>query len=151
MPPRVLDDNDRQMTRGRASRSGRSYGGAPLRRNYNNGNYRGREPPVNYSQGPGPINRNNPFAAHLNPNFDPSILSRGPPPPHMAAAAGWIPPPPPGMNMPHFGGRGGPPGGFDYGRPPVRDHGYPPPRDRDEYRPSQDHGYGRGGGRDRRY
>jgi 5'-3' exoribonuclease 2 len=139
MPMPVLDRADIEETRGRAGRSGRGYGGAPLREN---GDGRGR--PINYA---------NPFTQHLNPNFNPANMGRPPPPPQFQGANGWVPPPPP------FAGRGYPPvppppamaGGFQNQYPPPNygqqggqgrnSGGRPPPRNRhsngqgDSYRP----------------
>lgn len=106
MPEEVLDKADIETTRSRAAHSGRSHGGAPFRNDYsrpsnhrgNSGN-RGNDYGGN-SRG-GNINYSNPFAAHLNPNFDPN---RAPLPPHLAAQQGWLPPPPPQY---HDNGRGG--------------------------------------------
>lgn len=141
MPTPVLDRADIEETRSRAGRSGRGYGGAPLREN---GGGRGRA--INYS---------NPFAQHLDPNFNPANMGRPPPPPQFQGANGWAPPPPP------FAGRGFPPvppppamlGGFQNPYPPPPNYGQqggqgwnnggpPPPRNRyssgqgDSYRPS---------------
>ena len=55
----ALDRADIEATKGRASRSGRSYGGAPLRANTGNGSSRGN---INYAD-----QRPNPFAAYVNP------------------------------------------------------------------------------------
>ncbi len=102
LPP-VLDKSDIENTKNQASRSGRSFGGAPFRGG-GRGNGRG-------GRGGGQINyandrneRPNPFAAHLNPNFAPPPISFG---------------------------RGAPPASGSYGAPPPRQTGYqnavPPP------------------------
>ncbi len=119
-PPSALDQADIEATKGRASRSGRSHGGAPLRGEYGSGRGRGQ---ISYAD-----SRPNPFAAHLTPGFTPVNNvgnHRGalPPPP----GSSWIPPPPGSEFM-----RGPPPpptAGFSYGYPPPS-QGYPyaPPR-----------------------
>lgn len=60
--PPALNRGDIEVIKGRATRSGRSYGGAPLRGDHGNG--RGRGGRINYADP-----RPNPFAAHINPNF----------------------------------------------------------------------------------
>ncbi len=82
MPTPILDGTDIEETRTNAGRTGRGYGGAPLR---DNGTGRGQK--INYA---------NPFAQHLNPNFNPAVQQRAPPPPHLVGPNGWFPPPPPG-------------------------------------------------------
>ncbi|KAJ9667595.1 5'-3' exoribonuclease 2 [Coniosporium apollinis] len=108
-PPPALDRSDIEGTRARASRSGRSYGGAQFNNNDFNGGARpgrggGRnshqfrnnnnrnggyedQGPRSYDtrsqngggQGGQGLNYANPIAAHLNPNFDPSSFGRGAP------------------------------------------------------------------------
>ena len=109
----ALDRSDIEATKGRANRSGRSYGGAPLRGDHGNG--RGRGGQINYAD-----SRPNPFAAHINPAFPPQGIPdsyRGRQP--SSASGGWAPAP---------GGpdsfRQGPPAMPSYGGPP---YGYPPP------------------------
>ncbi|KAK7518312.1 exoribonuclease 2 [Phyllosticta citriasiana] len=144
-PPPALDSADVQTIASRAEHSGRSHGGVPLRNddrgysshnqnrysngpgrdNYHNGgqiNYapRGGPPSGPGSRGPGgQLNPENPFAAFINPNFNPNMGHPPPPPPHRAAANGWVPPPPnvAAANgfMPPPPGRGGPPNGGGYG------------------------------------
>ena len=121
--PPALDRNDIEATKGRANRSGRSYGGAPLRGDYSNG--RGRGSQINYAE-----SRPNPFAAHINPNFNPQGMPHNsrnglaPPP-----TGNWVPPPPGTESSwrgppPPSHGYGGPTYGFspsaqgaNYGRP----------------------------------
>lgn len=123
--PPALDRADIEATQGRANRSGRSYGGAPLRGDFGNG--RGRGGHINFAD-----SRPNPFAAHINPNLPPRGMQNdyrgGPPPPPMG---GWAPPlhgadefwrgppPPPNSygNSPH--GYAPPGHNFNYGRPPA--------------------------------
>ncbi|MCJ1284596.1 5'-3' exoribonuclease 2 [Xylographa opegraphella] len=70
LAPAALDRADIEATKGRANRSGRSYGGAPLRGN--NGSARGRGS-FDYSNP-----RPNPFAEYINPGFTPpGIVSYG--------------------------------------------------------------------------
>ncbi|KAL8701596.1 MAG: hypothetical protein Q9224_000431 [Gallowayella concinna] len=111
--PPTLNREDIEATKAAAARSGRSFGGAPLR-----GNGRGRG-----GGGGGHINygdhRPNPFAAHVNPGYAP------PPPPHFQGGRGQPPMPPQGWVPP-------PPGGQynGYGPPPPRqgfNNSYPPP------------------------
>jgi 5'-3' exoribonuclease 2 len=85
MPPPMLDRTDIEETRTNAGKTGRGYGGAPLREN---GAGRGQR--INYA---------NPFAQHLNPNFNPTMQQRAPPPPHLVGPNGWFPPPPPGVGQ----------------------------------------------------
>ena len=164
----VLTREDIEATKSRASTSGRSYGGAPLGGNRNNG--RGRGGHINYSD-----SRPNPFAAHLNPGFVPPHPSsamyghhQGPP----VAAQQWGPPPPPSQGS-HYNQRGsGPPQGYGYGPPPPYGaNGYhggggpppPPPQNgyfnsdqgyrpaHDQYRgPPQDYRYNGHNGYNRR-
>ena len=140
MPPAVLDRTDIEATKGRASHSGRSFGGAPLR----GGGGRGRGGHINYAD-----QRPNPFAEHLNSGYGPPGGGYpGPPPiPHQAPHPNGMPPPrnghyngpPPPFAQGHYGGpppppqninnlRGPPPppNGF-YGAPPPPPSGYYPP------------------------
>lgn len=114
--PPTLDRADIEATKGKASRSGRSYGGAPLRGNHGNG--RGRGGQISYGD-----SRPNPFAAHINPGFPPqgipSTYRNGPPPP---PTGNWVPPPP---GPPTFWR--GPPPPQSHGTPPYG-HSYPPSR-----------------------
>lgn len=124
-PPPALDRADIEATKGKANRSGRSFGGAPSRGDYGNGKGNGRgRGQISY-----PDSRPNPFAAHINPNYAPpgvSNNSRGPTP--SQPPYGWLPQPP-GAHA----SRGGPPpppppgGGVPYGHPrPPQQYGYPP-------------------------
>lgn len=60
--PPVLNRGDIEIIKGRAHRSGRSYGGAPLQGDHGNG--RGRGGQIQYAEP-----RPNPFAPYINPNF----------------------------------------------------------------------------------
>ncbi|EEH20189.1 5'-3' exoribonuclease 2 [Paracoccidioides brasiliensis Pb03] len=83
--PPVLDKADIEVTRNKAQRSGRSFGGVP----FSNG--RGRGGQMSYGGNRPNNDRPNPFAAHINPDFVPPPI----PPPHMGGPpAGWAPPPP---------------------------------------------------------
>ncbi|KAL1881967.1 hypothetical protein VTK73DRAFT_3296 [Phialemonium thermophilum] len=130
LPPPALDRTDIEIVKGKAQRSGRSYGGVPLggRGNYN-GN--GRRDQFNYGPGGQP------------PRYDRG--DRGPyaPPPPGRYDNGYRPPygapPPPSWQPP-------PPGypGFGMGVPPP-----PPPayvHGGDRYGGSYDQGYGQGYG-----
>lgn len=123
LPP-ALDRADIEATKGKANRSGRSFGGAPLRDDYGNGNVRGRGQ-ISYAD-----SRPNPFAAHINPNYPPPNMSsnpRGPLPSHPPSA--WLPQPPGAQAF----RRGMPPppplgGGVPYGyQPPPQQYQYAPP------------------------
>lgn len=133
----ALDRGDIEATKGRANRSGRSYGGAPLRGDHSNG--RGRGSQMSYAD-----SRPNPFAAHINPNFshqgNPNSHRGGPPPPPMGSwspppaglESSWRgppPPPPPGYGGPSYGYA---PSGqvANYGRPPPHQ---PPNNNHDSY------------------
>ncbi|KAL8810500.1 MAG: hypothetical protein Q9200_002534 [Gallowayella weberi] len=121
--PPTLNREDIEATKAAAARSGRSFGGAPLR-----GNGRGRGAGgdhINYGD-----KRPNPFAAHVNPGYAPPPPpyfqgGRGPPP---MPPQGWVPPPPGGQ----YNGYGPPPPrqGFHNSYPPPPPnvyHGGPPP------------------------
>ena len=166
----TLDRSDIEATKGRANKSGRSHGGAPLR-----GSGRGRGGQINYAD-----QRPNPFAAHLSgppPNSfgnrgpDPYIDSnygRGPPPSYH----GYGPPPAhdryneaqshhyngPPAPPPYSLGHPPPPPGFYGGPPPINGYSngapprappnqYPPYGSTDNYYRSQDGYYGGRGGR----
>ena len=109
----ALDKADIDAIKSRASRSGRSYGGVPLREDHGGG--RGRGGQINYAD-----SRPNPFAAHINPDFIPPALIGGhqgvPQPPSVGS---W--------NLPLMGSenlqRGPPPPPSSYARPT---YGYPP-------------------------
>lgn len=159
----ALDRSDIEATKGRANRSGRSHGGAPLR----GGGGRGRGGHINYAD-----HRPNPFAAHLNgppPNGfsgnrgpDPYVdnsYGRGPPPsyhgfgqppPHGryngAQADGHHrgPPPPPPYNL----GPPPPQNSFPGGSSPFNGYGPPPRAPPNQYPPygSTSSYYGHQGG-----
>lgn len=137
--PPALDRADIEMTRSRATTSGRSFGGAPFRGGQNGG-YRGGRGGGGNGRGRGGYGggqfsyaeqrpepqrdaefRPNPFAAHINPSFFPGGISSlptpgaggwTPSPEQMAAFARSAPVPPPG-GIPglngYQGGRGPPP------------------------------------------
>lgn len=109
-PPATLDRSDIEAVKGKAGRSGRSYGGAPLRSDNGNGRGRGQ---FNYADP-----RPNPFAAHLPPGFSSANAPgnyRGPPPP--PTGSGWIPPP--SGSDPFMRGPPPPPtAGYPYGYQP---------------------------------
>ncbi|KAI9931935.1 5'-3' exoribonuclease 2 [Aspergillus wentii] len=123
-PTPALDNGDIQATRSRAQHSGRSFGGAPFR-----GRGGGR---MDYGAG-----RPNPFAAHLDPGFQPpgggaQQMPSGwaPPVPGMGGFSRGPPPPPRGGYRGSYGGQqqgyqqGGYGQGDYYGRPPQGQHGY---------------------------
>ncbi|KAI9736649.1 MAG: 5'-3' exoribonuclease 2 [Cirrosporium novae-zelandiae] len=128
-PPPMLDRSDIEATKSRASRSGRAYGGVPLRNNYNGGRGNGS---INYVAN----NRSNPFAGHLDPSFAPQYPYgnggngyRGPPP---SQQGGWgasqrsnqySQPPPPGNE-------------FSYGYPQQPQQGYLGPNGGSNYQGS---------------
>lgn len=105
--PPALDRADIEATKGKASRSGRSYGGAPLRGNHGNG--RGRGGQINYGD-----TRPNPFAAHINPGFPPQGVPN--------AYRNGLPPPPVG----NWGPPGVGPDAYQRGPPPPQAYGIPP-------------------------
>ncbi|TVY49956.1 5'-3' exoribonuclease [Lachnellula occidentalis] len=135
-PPAALNQGDIEQTKGRAAKSGRNHGGAPL-----NGGGRGRGSfnfaAPNHQQPHGSRNSYN-----GNNNYQPPPppgTGWQPPPPGLAARFGGPPPPPPGNygsygQPPGYGGRGGQ--GADRGPP-----GYSRPNESDSWR-----GGGRGGG-----
>lgn len=121
-PPPALNRADIEATKGRANKSGRSYGGAPLRNDYYNG--RGRGGHIDYND-----SRPHSYPPQVNPGFAPQAAPGnyhgGPPPPPMR---GWAQPPsgpPPSYgNAPY--GYPPPPGNFGYAPalPPPPPHGY---------------------------
>ncbi|KAL8801432.1 MAG: hypothetical protein Q9182_004449 [Xanthomendoza sp. 2 TL-2023] len=122
--PPTLHREDIEATKAAAARSGRSFGGAPLR-----GNGRGRGAGGDHSNYGD--KRPNPFAAHVTPGYAPPPPppyfqgGRGPPP---MPPQGWVPPPPGGQ----YNGYGPPPPrqGFNNSYPPPPSnvyHGGPPP------------------------
>ncbi|KAI9653985.1 MAG: 5'-3' exoribonuclease 2 [Bathelium mastoideum] len=129
----ALNQEDIETTRNRTSSSGRSFGGAPLRRGsgrgYRGGGRGGYGDRIDYASdrrdgghgdyrngnGHGHYDGNNggssnPFAAHLDPQFLQQAAARGFPPPPQ----GWVPPPPsqfgrgppPPSQTGHYGGGG---------------------------------------------
>ena len=116
--PPTLNREDIEATKGRASHSGRSHGGAPLGR----GRGRGRGGQISYAD-----DRPNPFAAHVNPNFAPPPLGRGVQLPSGGHHNGYSPSvpryngPPPSSQNGYYNGP--PPPQQTYGRYP----GPPPP------------------------
>lgn len=135
MPDPVLDSADIDGTRNRSNKSGRSFGGVPLRENSGGrGNGRG-----------GSINYGNPFAAHLNPNFDPNNMGRAPPPPHLAAQMGYQPPPPPTMQSSGSYWTGA---GYNTGSQGWGYRGPPPPGNGGYNQQGYNNQGGHGGGRD---
>ena len=114
--PPTLTREDIEATKGRASHSGRSHGGAPL------GRGRGRGNQMNYGG-----DRPNPFAAHVNPNFPPPpSFGRGGPPPPPGGQYNGYPPPPPRYNGPPPGAQNG----YYSGPPSNQQHygNYPGPQ-----------------------
>lgn len=155
MPKRILNDEDIAETRNQASRTGRSYGGAPLRgngRGGRGGGYRGgrmdytaNAPPPQHDS----YNTNNPFAAHINPRYLPQNGAPPPPPPGWGAPYpppqmpgpygnqyGQMPPMPPqgGYNGGYSGGYGGQGGYPQYPQDPRYGYGGPPARGGQGYR-----------------
>ena len=63
LPTPTLNRGDIEATKGRAGRSGRSHGGAPMR----NSSRGGRGGSTYYAE-----SRSNPFASHLDPSFQPA-------------------------------------------------------------------------------
>ncbi|KAK2810103.1 5'-3' exoribonuclease 2 [Emmonsiellopsis sp. PD_5] len=108
--PPALDKSDIEVTKNKAQRSGRSFGGVP----FGNGRGRGR---MSYAADRPANDRPNPFAAHIAPGFAPPPHMGGPPP-------GWVPPP--GLAA----GSYGPPPGFDRHQQPPHQQ---PPRGRGGY------------------
>ena len=96
MPPEALDHGDKVSTREKASRTGRSYGGAPLHegggRDGPRINYSSRGPPSHQNGEPA---RPNPFAQHLDPSFVPPQgrnMMPFPPQPYQTPSYGNQPP-----------------------------------------------------------
>lgn len=131
----ALNRSDIEVTKGRASRSGRSHGGAPLQ-----GNGRGQNS-FNYSgsnQNHHPPSHRQPYGSQNDHYSNYPVPPPGwqPPPPGVGGFARGPPPPPPGSYG--YAGRG-PPG---YPQPPRQ--GGPP-----GYGPPSSGGYGdrrQGGG-----
>ena len=120
-PPRTLDRSDIEATKTQASRSGRSFGGAPLRGGHSNG--RGRGGQMNYAN-----DRPNPFAPYVDPQFvppPPASYSRGPPPGAYFNDYDRPHPPSHAENV-YYHGSQRPSRTQDYPPPPSRDYGYGP-------------------------
>ncbi len=119
LTPPALNRADIEATKGRANKSGRSHGGAPLRSDSGNG--RGRGGQIDYAD-----SRPYPHPAHSNPSFPtqgaPGNYRGGPPPP--PPMRGWAPPPPSFGNSPY--GYPPPPSNFGYVQPlpPPPPHGH---------------------------
>lgn len=128
--PPVLNSMDIEVTRSKAQRSGRSFGGVP----FGNGKGRARNQ-ISYT----PERSNNPFAAHINPGFVNS----------MSRADSYFPSPTPPQPQYHFSSRGYY-GQYHHGGGYSGHH----PRDSynysynsasgNGYRPSRDYHYNRG-------
>ena len=143
-PTPALNHADIEATKSRASNTGRSYGGAPLRGSHNNGRGRGN---INYSD-----TRPNPFAAHINPSYaPPGAISNFQGPPPLPLQGGWRPPAPrlggyqrPSPQHPHRGGYSNSydPNGYAPPRPGYNfSYGHAPPapsfNDHRDYRQSR--------------
>lgn len=144
LPPPALDRTDIEVIKGKAQRSGRSYGGVPLgRNNYNRG---GRGEPINYGsghqaprqerQGRGqyvpPSNRHSHQSSYgaPPPNWQP------PPPGYPGFGIGMPPPPPPARvhgGDQYGGNQYGGNRGQDYGQGYGNHYGGPPPPPRGNY------------------
>jgi 5'-3' exoribonuclease 2 len=72
LPTPALNRADIEATRGRASRTGRSFGGAPFRGGGRGGGRGGRGGSINYAD-----SRANPFAQHLQAGFVPPPYGNG--------------------------------------------------------------------------
>ncbi|OAA59669.1 RasGAP [Niveomyces insectorum RCEF 264] len=156
LPAPVLDRNDKEALLSKMSRSGRSYGGAPLH-NHNgngngngNGNYNrprydggGRNQPINYGPG-GSYPRQDrsdrpPYYAQPGQNYrgsyqappplpPPASQAWAPPPPgYPGFGAGRPPPPPPPVPAHYGGGRYNDGGGYGYNQGNQGRYEPPPP------------------------
>ncbi|KAL8963970.1 MAG: hypothetical protein Q9183_004806, partial [Haloplaca sp. 2 TL-2023] len=119
--PPALNSKDIEETKGRAAHSGRSFGGVPMRGGHGGGRGRGGGQ-INYAN-----NRENPFAAHINPGFAPPLPphlqgGRGPPP---IPPLGWAPPPHAQGGGQYNGHVPGPSQGYNGYGPPPPPNGYP--------------------------
>lgn len=138
--PPALDRQDIEATKSKASQSGRSFGGAPLRGGRGGG--RGRGGNINYGDG-----RPNPFAQHLNPGFVPPSngFGRGGPPPPPGQFSGYGPPTP-RVNGYYNGPPAPPQNGYHHGPPPGGYYNGPPQRPPNGYgNPPPNNHYGYGG------
>jgi 5'-3' exoribonuclease 2 len=86
MPAPALSHSDIEVIRGKARRSGRSYGGVPLKQDNNQNGGRGRNEPINY--GPGGASRGQDSRGPPRNNGYPPARDGYPIPP-----PGWMPPP----------------------------------------------------------
>ncbi|KAI9792372.1 MAG: 5'-3' exoribonuclease 2 [Piccolia ochrophora] len=136
-PPTMLTNADIEATKGRASRSGRQFGGAPMFERNRGGGGRGRGGSINYGvappppfPGPPPGGRGGSWNQTQNRG---GLQQWGPPPPGVAPPGvgppgNAFPYPPP----PHFRGPPPPPlgpqGGFHNGYPPFPQAAGPPPQ-----------------------
>lgn len=129
-PPRQLDNSDLAILKSKARHSGRDFGGAPLYDNTRqhpqdrSGNGRGSRisyaadrPPPGMAP-PGAENRNNPFAAFLDPKYAPVSGMPPPPPQHYGNGAGN------GYRGPPSTGSLGASYGNGYGNAPPREQGF---------------------------
>lgn len=111
IPPPALNWADIEATKGRANKSGRSYGGAPLRNDHYNG--RGRGGRIDYADV-----RPHPYPQQVNPGFAPQAI-----PGNYQPMRRWAQPPsgpPPSYGNPY--GYPHPPGNFAHAQAPP-----PPP------------------------
>jgi len=130
MPTKALNQSDIESTRGRAARSGRNHGGAPLQgdgRGRNSFNYSSNQYQSGHNSQQSYGSRNNGYSNH---QYSAPTSGWQPPPPGVGGfARGPPPPPPPGygsyrpQNPPGYqqgyqqGGQGGygPPPGYEGG------------------------------------
>ena len=119
MPPAVLERADLETTKSKAANSGRSFGGVPFRGERHGGGRGGR---FNYAE--------NPFKAHMDPNFAPPANFSARPPGHASYQGARGNDAYPGPPAPHVNQyiQSQP----AYGRPPAPPQGYgsyiqPPP------------------------
>lgn len=140
-PKPALNEGDKEATRGRATRGGRSHGGAPLRGGYNQGG-RGRDS-FNYAPQGDSYSRppqQRPYGGQNGYNGSQQYQSQSqgwqPPPPGLAGFASGPPPPPPGY------------GGHPQQFPGQRQQSGPPGTYGNQYNPSPS--FDRGGGYDNR-
>jgi 5'-3' exoribonuclease 2 len=123
-PTRALDQNDIEATKGRAARSGRNHGGAPLRSDYGGRGGRGRGGSFNYASQNSysrPQSYNDQSYGSNNGGYNgrqyppqQQAQSWQPPPPGLDGFARGPPPPPPGSNAAYSQGQGY----YNHGPPP---------------------------------
>ncbi|KAI8227427.1 Neurofibromin [Colletotrichum sp. SAR 10_86] len=123
LPTAALDRNDIETLKSKSSRSGRSYGGAPL--GHNGHNRGGRRDQFSYapSGGNGRHSGNGNYMQHgYGPPGPPQGQSWQPPPPgHPGFGMGLPPPPPPAFHNSNGYSRGGGYGQYQsYGPPPIQ-------------------------------